>query len=403
LDAIRLLIADDDLAVIDGLVKVLSLEPGVDIVGVAHDAQEAIRLAVQYKPDVVLCDINMPGGGGPIACAGIRDSVPATRVVAHSMYDDRGAMMQMVRAGAIGYILKASPREQMISALDRARRGEAILSGKVASLVVNELSSHLREQERDAERKRRDLASVRQLATGEGLELRLEPIVDLILDKLAGVEVLASVASEAPVDGDAFESTLSIAAGVGFGAELELAVARICLGHAHRLPPGAWTGIKVSPATVLNPAFAESIAGNGERLVCLELGNHPVPDYAALGRALGEIRGPNVLLAVDGVGSSASALRHVVELHPELIKLDPWLIANDASASARLALVEGMARFATGVNAQLVACGVNDKSQLEALRDLGVRFAQGQHAEALVGSLSTPSGDGGDPRLQVPG
>ena len=395
---IRLLIADDDLGIIGALVKLLALEPGVEIVGIANDAQEAIRLAVQHQPDVALCDINMPGGGGPIACIGIRESAPATRVIAHSMYDDRGAVMQMVRAGAIGYIVKGSARDQIVSVLDRARKGEAILSGQVASLVVTELSAHLRDQEREAEHKRQDLAAIRRLAGGEGLELRFEPIVDLVLGALAGVEALPWRSSGAGVGGGALESWSATAARVGFGAELDLAVARLCLAQVHQLPPGTWVGINVAPTTLLDPTFADSLRVRSHGLVCLEVGGQTVTDYAELRRALDGIRGPNVKVAVDGVGSSGAALRQIVELQPDLVKLDSWVMERKISGGASQALLEAITRLSAGVGAQLVVCGVQYESEMQTLRDLGVRFAQGQNVpQGMTAPLGSRSGPGGDP------
>src|SRR5258708_34902212 len=98
--------------------------------------------------------------------------------------------MDRVGGGGIGYVLKGSARDLIFSPLDRARNGEASLSGQVASLVVNELSATLRDHEREAERRRQDLAAIRRLAGGEGVEVRLEPIIDLVLDTPVGVEAV---------------------------------------------------------------------------------------------------------------------------------------------------------------------------------------------------------------------
>jgi EAL domain-containing protein (putative c-di-GMP-specific phosphodiesterase class I)/CheY-like chemotaxis protein len=402
LDAIRLLIADDDLPFIDSLVKILTLEPGVEIVGIANDAKEAVRLAVQLQPDVALCDVNMPGGGGPVACVGIRESAPTTRVIAHSMYDDRGAVMHMVRAGAIGYVLKGSRREQIVSALERARNGEASLSGHVASLVVSELAAHLRDQEREAERKRQDLAAVRRLAGGEGLELRFEPIVDLVLETMVGVEAIPWRPSPTGVEGGDFESWQATAASVGFGAELDLVVARLGLAQVAHFPPGVWIGINVAPSTLLDPTFAESLLSNSEAMVCLEVGDHPMTDYGDLRRRLDQVRGPNVKVAVDGVGSSGAALRQLVELEPDLVKLDSWVLRRNPGKSDTFALVETMARLVASMGCQLIACGVNDQSEMQTLRDAGVRFAQGENAAALVAAPTLgPQGAPGEPPLRI--
>jgi DNA-binding NarL/FixJ family response regulator len=400
MDPIRLLIADDDEGIIEGLVKLLGLEPGVEVVGIAGDAQAAIRLATQHQPDVALCDINMPGGGGPAACLGIRAAAPATRVVAHSMYDDRGAVMHMVRAGAIGYIVKGSPRDQIISTLDRARKGEATLSGQVASLVINELASHLGALEREGDARRQDLAALRRLAGGEGLEVRFEAIVDLAINTLAGVEAVPSLSPVTGVGGGTLESWVATAAKVGFGGELDLAVARLCLAQVDHLPAGTWIGVNVTPTTLLDPAFAHGLRDMSHGTICLEVAGHAAVDYAKVRRALDGIRGPNVMVAVDGVGGDGAVLRQLAELRPDLVKLDPWVMGRKDGFT--LALLEAMTGLANRMGSQLVACGVHDQSDIETLRDLGVRFAQGENVQSLVmTSLAGPSPAPGHTPLSV--
>src|SRR5258708_22636650 len=99
--------------------------------------------------------------------------------------------MDRVGGGGIGYVLKGSARDLIFSPLDRARNGEASLSGQVASLVVNELSATLRDHEREAERRRPDLAAIRRLPSGDRIDVRLEPHLDPALDRLVRVEAFA--------------------------------------------------------------------------------------------------------------------------------------------------------------------------------------------------------------------
>src|SRR5258708_39120847 len=122
--------------------------------------------------------------------------------------------MDRVGGGGIGYVLKGSARDLIFSPLDRARNGEASLSGQVASLVVNELSATLRDHEREAERRRQDLAAIRRLASGDGIEVRLEPIVDLGLDSPVGVEPIPWRPSLVGVGWDTLESWMATAASV---------------------------------------------------------------------------------------------------------------------------------------------------------------------------------------------
>ena len=400
MEALRLLIADDDPVLIKNLVKLLTVEPGIEIVAIANDAPEAIRLAVEHQPDVALCDVSMPGGGGPVACVGIREAAPTTRVIAHSMYDDRGAVMHMVRAGAIGYVLKGSPREQIVSTLERARNGEASLSGHVASLVVNELSASLRDHEREAERRRQDLATVRRLADGEGIEIRFEPIVDLADQHPVGVEAVPWRPAVVGA-GETLESWVATATSVGYGAELDLGLARLCLAAVEAAPAGTWLGVKVSPATLLNPAFASTLRETRSGTVCLEVGDWPAGDYEQLRRALDGIRGPRVLVAVDGVGSSGAALREIAELRPDFVKLHPWVMESGLQDNFTPGLVKSIARLVAGAGSQLIVCGVSDGTQMQKLRDLGVRFAQGRNLAPAIKPASHQDSEQDSPPIAL--
>ncbi|HXA43437.1 MAG TPA: EAL domain-containing protein [Candidatus Solibacter sp.] len=401
MEPIRLLIADDDPIFVKSLIKSLTSDSGIDIVGVAGDAPETIRMAVELQPEVVLCDVSMPGGGGPVACVGIRESSPTTRVIAHSMYDDRGAVMHMVRAGAIGYVLKGSPRDLIMSTLERARNGEASLSGHVASLVVNELSATLRDHEREAERRRQDLAAIRRLASGDGIEVRLEPIVDLGLDSLVGVEAIPWRPALVGVEGETLESWMATASSVGYGAELDFALARICMAKLDDVPPWAWRAIKVAPTTLLDPAFADGLRAQAPETVCLEVGDWPGGDYDQLRRALDQIRGPKVTLAVDGLGSNGSALRQVAELRPDFVKLHPWVMERGLRDGFSPELVKTMANLVTGAGSQLVVCGVHNETEMQMLRDLNVRFAQGRNLVRASGAGPFGQDNGGEPPIAI--
>jgi len=401
LEPIRLLIADDDPIFIKSLVKSLTSDSGIDIVGIAGDAPETIRMAVELQPDVVLCDVSMPGGGGPVACVGIRESAPTSRVIAHSMYDDRGAVMHMVRAGAIGYVLKGSPRDLIVSTLDRARNGEASLSGQVASLVVNELSATLRDHEREAERRRQDLAAIRRLAGGEGVEVRLEPIIDLVLDSPVGVEGIPWRPAVVGVEGETLESWMVTATSVGYGAELDLALARLCLAKLEEVPPWAWRAIKVAPTTLMDPAFAESLLTQTHGTVCLEVGDWPAADYDQFRRALDRVRGPKVTLAVDGLGSSGSALRQMAELRPDFVKLHPWVMERGLHDGFSTELVRTMTTLVTEAGSQLIVCGVHNDAEMETLREFNVRFAQGRNLARVAGPGAYGHDDGGEPPIAI--
>ncbi|HWM09925.1 MAG TPA: response regulator [Solirubrobacteraceae bacterium] len=111
---VRLLIADDDPATRLFLSALMGRADGIELVGEAEDAHQAIDLAARRRPDVVLLDFDMPGGGGVAAAMGIREANPTTRIVALSADDTQGAQYDMSRAGAVGYVVKGAPDDEIV-------------------------------------------------------------------------------------------------------------------------------------------------------------------------------------------------------------------------------------------------------------------------------------------------
>ncbi len=119
---VRVLVADDDAMLLLTLSALIEREPGLDLVGRAEDADQAIALAARNRPDVVLLDVNMPGGGGLRAASAIRDANPAVKVVAISADDSQISQYDMTRAGAVGYIVKGSPDEEIVRVIRSTAR-----------------------------------------------------------------------------------------------------------------------------------------------------------------------------------------------------------------------------------------------------------------------------------------
>ena len=137
---VTVLIADDHPVVREGLRGMLAAEPGITVVGEAGSGDEAVAMARRHRPDVVLMDLRMPGGDGVLATAGILATAPSTRVVVLTTYETDADIVRAVEAGATGYLLKDTPRPDLISAIRAAARGETVLGPTVAGRLV----SHLR-------------------------------------------------------------------------------------------------------------------------------------------------------------------------------------------------------------------------------------------------------------------
>jgi len=114
---IRVLIADDEPLLLQALGEVIDASPDFEIVGTAANASDATRLAGDLHPHVALLDMRMPEGGGIAAAEGIRTSSPATRIVALSAYEDPARIAAMRGAGAVAYVVKGAPADDILGAL----------------------------------------------------------------------------------------------------------------------------------------------------------------------------------------------------------------------------------------------------------------------------------------------
>jgi PAS domain S-box-containing protein len=131
---IHVLVAEDEEPLREAICALVAGEPGMEVVGSAADADEAIEVAARTTPDVALVDVRMPGGGGA-AARGIRDRSSGTRVVSLSAYDDQATVLEMLGAGAVGYLVKGVAPVEVIEAIRRAARGQASLSVDVITAV----------------------------------------------------------------------------------------------------------------------------------------------------------------------------------------------------------------------------------------------------------------------------
>jgi len=135
---VTVLIVDDHPVVREGLRGMLAAEAALSVVGEAASGDEAVAMARMYRPDVVLMDLRMPGGDGVQATSGILATAPGTRVVVLTTYETDADIVRAVEAGAAGYLLKDTPRQDLVAAIRAAARGETVLGPSVAGRLVSQ-------------------------------------------------------------------------------------------------------------------------------------------------------------------------------------------------------------------------------------------------------------------------
>jgi DNA-binding NarL/FixJ family response regulator len=173
----RVLVADDQRVVRDGLATLLSLLPGIEVVGAAADGDEAVELVARLSPDIVLMDLRMPRCDGVEATGRIRESHPQTEVVVLTTYTDDRSVIDALRAGARGFLTKDASAEEIAHAIDAVVHGEAAIDPAVQHHVVNAVATTTVTPSPD------------EPALPDGLTPREAEVLALIAEGLANAEI----------------------------------------------------------------------------------------------------------------------------------------------------------------------------------------------------------------------
>ena len=136
---IRVLLVDDQVLMRRGLRKLLEVEDGIEVVGEAADGVEALLLVPETMPDVALVDARMPKMDGVELIRHLSQEHPRVAAIILTTFDDDEYIFGGLRAGARGYLLKDTPPEELVSAIEKASRDETVLGGQIAARVVSEL------------------------------------------------------------------------------------------------------------------------------------------------------------------------------------------------------------------------------------------------------------------------
>ena len=156
-EPIRIVIADDHPLFREGVFHSLAAEPGLAVVGQAGSGEEALRLAMDLLPDVILLDVGMPGWGGLATVEKLSQACPATKIVILTVFDDEDRLLAAFKAGARGYVLKGVPARDLANIVRLVAAGDAYVSPTLAAGMLREMTgkrpqdplSELSERERE--------------------------------------------------------------------------------------------------------------------------------------------------------------------------------------------------------------------------------------------------------------
>ncbi|MBV9881861.1 MAG: EAL domain-containing protein [Sphingomonadaceae bacterium] len=240
-----------------------------------------------------------------------------------------------------------------------------------AELVAFEIA-----RERRASRLRREKeARIEAVLASEDVAILYQPIWSLEGGRPIGFESLSRFAALPPRTPDLW---FAEAAEIGRGVELELLAIRRALAGLAALPDDVYLAVNAGAETVLDPRFRETLAAWPPERIVVEITEHDcIEDFAAVVAALAPLRARGIRLAVDDAGAGHSGLQQILQVRPDLIKLDRSLIQGIGGDPSRRALTAALTVFARETGSRLIAEGVETETELAMLRVIGVDKVQG--------------------------
>jgi EAL domain-containing protein (putative c-di-GMP-specific phosphodiesterase class I)/AmiR/NasT family two-component response regulator len=375
----RILVVDDNRANL-ALMGALLEGAGYQSVLLEQDPTRVVELLGSFQPDLILLDLHMPGMDGLDILRAMSDVVapedflPVIVVTADSTTETRRLVLG---AGAKDLLIKP------VDVIEVVQRTANLLQtrhlNRQLRLSNRSLNERLRRQEaheREARDKHERLRNrIQDVLRGRRLTSVFQPIVDAAEGTIVGVEALTRFAAE-PVRSP--DQWFADAAAVGLGYELEMAAIRSALDRQAALPAGAYLSVNCSPDVLLDPGLVALADEIDPARVVLEMTEHTaISDYGSVQTQLAFLRALGFRIAVDDAGSGFASLTHILQLKPDIIKLDSELIRNIDGDPAKRALATAMINFAGEMGAELVAEGVETEAEFWTVRRLGIRTIQG--------------------------
>jgi EAL domain-containing protein (putative c-di-GMP-specific phosphodiesterase class I) len=322
---------------------------------------------VRIDPDGNGAVVAVPVLADPATRAVLTVATPAPHGLARSDVEMLGAVGGFVGAALAGVQSLVTATDELLRDERRGEELKLFVTGALGPAVERHVQGVLAAEE------------IRRVVNDAQLHMHFQPIAELESGLVVGYEALARFDVE-PIRSP--EAWFSSASDVGLGVDLELAAIEAAIRQLPRIPAGRFLSLNVSPATaetgeLLDLCLAEGV--DPARLVVEVTEHAPVDDYGRLCASLDALRERGARLAIDDAGAGFASLRHVLRLHPEMIKLDVSLTRNIDTDPVRRALASSLISFAQEVDATIVAEGIETRWEAEALTALGVRYGQGFH------------------------
>jgi DNA-binding NarL/FixJ family response regulator len=367
---IRVLVADDEKTVVDVLRALIGSDPSLRFVGAANNAEDAIELTMRERPDVVLLDVRMPGGGGLRATREITRRCAPTKVVALSAHEDSDTVIGMISAGASAYVPKGDSTDKILRTIHRTIDADYMVSEQHTPLTVVSpmLPRHTQQS-----------TAVAKAILDNAVTAEFEPIADLVTGRIVGLDARPRVAT---LPHRSYDTWLADAETADLLLDLEMAAFRASLSALPLIPEDLFLEFEVTQATATEGRFRRAIRKPvASRIVLgfspLSASDEPALDAADPGGILATLRGRGVRIVSRDAGPGIASLRHLSLLAPEIARLDETLVRTLGRSFSSHSIVAAVAACAADVGAALIAPGVSSHEQLYELQNLGVGLVQG--------------------------
>ena len=222
-------------------------------------------------------------------------------------------------------------------------------------------------------------ARIRSILDGNGHTVVWQPIISISSGKVAGVETLSRFSSEIhPGPAEWFAEAVS----VGLADELEMRAISKGLSILRTLRGEEYVGCNASVEAILNHQFSDTLRNQPLERIVLEITEHDMArDYVRLCEVLKPLRDAGLRIAINDAGSGYASLQHILQLQPDVIKLDISLVRDIDSNLPKKLLATAIVMFGKAIGSKLVAVGVETRTEMETLAKLGVDMAQGYYVQ----------------------
>lgn len=342
---------------------------------------EALARLEDAEPDLILLDLHMPQMDGfeVLKRLGERSDgsyLPVLVLTADSLPE---TTLRALNAGARDFITKPFDVAEVVLRVRNLLELRYLYSAmrRNNENLSEELGKHLANDRNNEEQHQLERDLIERVIHNSEINMVFQPIVEMVSSEVVGYEALSRFPgnnSRAP------DQWFLKAAEVGLGVALELAAVRGALSALDVLPISAFLAVNISPAGLLHPTLTElCTTSNPERLV-IELTEHvPIENYDLINSAIKALRESGMRISVDDTGAGYASFRHLLNLNPDIVKLDISLVRGIDHDVTRRALGTALIQFTSETGAQLIAEGIETMGEFETLKGLNAPWGQGYY------------------------